>query len=292
MPVSRSIRSIVAELDKHFADAGLDDPRREARLLIAHVLGRPLFFIHAHPEQIVDSLQVEQILAHAERRRNREPLAWITGRVDFCDLTFDVGQGVLVPRPDSEILVETACQVARSKPEGSSLRILDCCTGSGCIGISLAICLEKEGYTVDLDLTDLDPVALRYARMNLINHGLGHRARLYQADLFPSAPTDPYDLIVANPPYVDTAIIETLMPEVSRHEPRLALDGGSDGLDICRRLIQQAPQRLALSGWLLLEHGYDQASSIAQLLTEAGFAQVLPVVKDYGGQPRVSGGCI
>ena len=137
-----------------------------------------------------------------------------------------------------------------------------------------------------------DPVALSYARKNLINHGLSHRARLCQADLFPSAPTDPYDLIVANPPYIDTAIIATLMPEVSRHEPRLALDGGSGGLDICRRLIQQAPQRLTASGWLLLEHGYDQASSIAQLLTEAGFAQVLPVVKDYGGQPRVSGGCI
>lgn len=289
MPAPRSIRSIVIDLEKRFGDAGLADARREARLLIAQVLDCPVHAIHAHPERMVEAGQVEQIVALAMRRSNREPFAWLTGNVDFCGLSFQVGPGVLVPRPDSEMLVETARSIASQLAGRSPLRILDCCAGSGCIGISLAILLESAGRKVDLTLTELDPVAASYARANLVRHDLVNRARLMQTDLFPSAGEVMFDLIVANPPYIDTGVIDTLMPEVSRYEPRLALDGGPDGLTVCRRLIKEAPSRLASPGWLLLEHGYDQEAPIAALLAAAGYTELL-AVKDYSGQPRVSGG--
>lgn len=291
MPASQSIRSIVVELVKQFGDAGLDEARREARFLTAHVLGCQVLSIHAHPERMVEADQVEQIFTMAKRRINREPLAWLTGSVDFCGLAFQVGPGVLVPRPDSEILVETARKIVGRRTGRLPLRILDCCAGSGCIGISLAILLEKDGRLVDLTLTELDPAAAAYAQANLIMHDLTNRARLIQTDLFPSAGEAIFDMIVANPPYIDTGVIDTLMPEVSRYEPRLALDGGPDGLDVCRRLIREAPSRLVSSGWLLLEHGYDQEAPIAALLAAAGFSELL-AIKDYGGQPRVSGGCM
>lgn len=291
MSAPRSVRSIVIDLEKQFGEAGLAEARREARLLIAHVLGCPVLSIHAHPERMVETEQVDRILTLALRRRNREPLAWLTGHVDFCGLSFQVGPGVLVPRPDSEILVETARSIASQLSGRSPLRILDCCTGSGCIGISLATLLESGGQRVDLTLTELDPVAAGYAQANLVRHDLVNRARLVQADLFPSAGENQFDLIVANPPYIDTGVIDTLMPEVSRYEPRLALDGGSDGLAVCRRLIREATSRLASPGWLLLEHGYDQEAPIAALLSDAGYTGLL-AVKDYGGQPRVSGGCL
>ena len=289
MPAPRSIRSIVSELEKWFGEAGLDEARREARYLVAQVLGRPMHSIHAHPEYLVEAEQLEQIITLARRRSNREPLAWLTGSVDFCGLTFQVGPGVLVPRPDSETLVETARTVASRITGRSPLRLLDCCAGSGCIGISLAILLENDGRQVDLTLTELDPVAAGYAQANLIKHDLVNRARLVQTDLFPSAGEVMFDMIVANPPYIDSGVIDTLMPEVSRHEPRLALDGGPDGLAVCRRLIREAPARLDSPGWLLLEHGYDQEAPIAALLAAAGYSELL-AVKDYGGQPRVSGG--
>ena len=313
MPDAKTIMSMIRELEDLFLSAGLEDARREARLLIAHVLDRPTVFIHANPDFPIDDGAIFILHTLARRRCNREPLAWVAGSVDFAGLTFSVAPGVLVPRPDSEILVETAMMICRKylipenaaagicgpqsgkqadEPDiaGSPLRILDSCAGSGCIGISLAVCLEAAGQSVDLSLTELSSEALACAGMNLEKHGLAGRAHLFQTDLFPPQDGSRFDLIVANPPYIATEVIDTLMPEVSRHEPRLALDGGLDGLDVCRSLIAAARFRLNPSGWLLLEHGYDQAEQIAQLLAQEGYTDLLPAVADYGGQPRVSGG--
>lgn len=286
------------ELAAILTAAGVAEPRRESSLLLAHVLDRPLAFLYANPDFVLEERQISRLRGLAGRRAGREPLAWLTGRADFAGLTFLVGPGVLVPRPDSEILVETARAIGQTglwparQAAGGMLRILDTCTGTGCIGISLAAMLEKDGCRISLTLADLDSQALEYARQNLARCQLAGETALCRADLFPDQAGGPpvYDLIVANPPYIPSADIAGLMPEVSAHEPLAALDGGPDGLLYFRRLIAGAADRLDPGGWLLLEHGFDQAAAVGYLLQASGFADLITGLRDYGGQPRVSGG--
>ncbi|MEA4888818.1 MAG: peptide chain release factor N(5)-glutamine methyltransferase [Clostridiaceae bacterium] len=294
-----TIRQFQRELSGILSAAGLKEPRHEALLLMAGVLDRPISFFYAHPDDTLDERTTESLRALAVRRTRHEPLAYLIGTADFSGLTFSVGPGVLIPRPDSEILVETSRSIALAhlwptrKTAGRPLRILDACAGSGCIGISLAHVLEEAGCRTDLVFTDLDPVPLSYIRQNLRRNPLRGRTALYQADLFPpaAAEPEPFDLITANPPYIPSGDIDGLMPEVSCHEPHLALDGGADGLDIYRMLIDRAINRLAADGWLILEHGYDQADAVRAILQEAGYESLLPVIRDFGNQPRVGGGC-
>jgi release factor glutamine methyltransferase len=197
--------------------------------------------------------------------------------------------GSLIPRADSEILVEAgldACRKISAKP----IAVLDICTGTGCIGISLSLHLQELGLASRLWLTDLDPTAADYARGNLIRHHLAEQSTLEIADLFPADPSLCWDLIVANPPYIANPVIASLMPEVRCYEPLTALDGGMDGLDFYRRLIAGASSRLKPGGCLLLEHGYDQALAVADLINSTGQYDLIPAIRDYGGQPRVSGG--
>ncbi len=299
MGAEMTVRQLQQELSGTLSAAGLEEPRHEALLLLAGVLGRPLSFFYAHPDDMLNGGTIDNLRSLAARRARHEPLAYLTGTTDFFGLAFSVGPGVLIPRPDSEILVETARSVAMAhlwptrNTAGRPLRILDACAGSGCIGISLANALEESGCRIDLTFTDIDPVPLSYIEKNLRQNNLRGRTALYQADLFPPADAEPepFDLIVTNPPYIPSGDISGLMPEVGCHEPRLALDGGTDGLDIYRRLAIGAANRLAPDGWLILEHGYDQAEAVRAILQEAGYVALLPVIRDFGNQPRVGGGC-
>ena len=273
------------------AEAGIDEPRREAAAILVHHLDLSLAALYSRPEMTVSSEKTAVILETAKRRAAHEPLAYLLGRASFSGLDFLVGPGVLVPRPDSEILVETGLSVCRKfAPERDPLSILDVCTGSGCLGISLHHQLQQLGREVRLWLTDNDPAALAYTRKNLDLHNLAGRAQLEQADLFPAGQNLKWDLILANPPYIASRVIAGLMPEVRCHEPLQALDGGPDGLDYYRRLVDLAPDRLNAGGWLLVEHGFDQASAVSSLFTDSGRFRLLPAVRDYGGQLRVSGG--
>ena len=277
------------EVGQYLTLAGIPDGRREAAQLLAHILKVDLTAIYARLIAKIDEPIVLQIRKMAERRANHEPLAYITGSVFFCDLEFYVGTGVLVPRPDSEVLVETALAACDQLNDGP-LDVLDACAGTGCIGISLASRLLEKKRLNSLILTEIDDDAADFASRNLERHPLDGRASLVMADLFPADDSRRWDLIISNPPYIASAEIAALMPEVSIHEPRMALDGGQDGLDFYRRLIADAAGRLKPGGALLLEHGFDQADALAGLFAADGRYEPIQLVRDYGGQPRVSGG--
>lgn len=283
------LRQLHLEIGQCLAQADIEDPRREAALILAHFLNLQLSEIYTHSSMELTQIKIDEIRQAAERRAKREPLAYLVGRVCFMDLEFEVGPGALVPRPDSEILVETAIDVGQALAV-PQLDILDVCTGTGCIGISLAVHLQRVKRLRHLWLTDLDSEAAAYAEKNLKIHRLDEQATLEIADLFPLDGQQHWDLIVANPPYIASSVIAALMPEVSVHEPRLALDGGPDGLDFYRRLIAAAADRLNPGGALLLEHGFDQAEQIKALFSADQRYRLIPTIIDYGGQPRVTGG--
>lgn len=272
--------------------AGLDSPLREADLLLAAVLGLTVTFITAHPDQVLTASAVKKVEAALSERIRRVPLAYITGRTFFNDLEFFLDKNVLVPRPDSEILAEAAVAWLQARMTGDfPVRVLDICAGCGCIGISVAVHLRQTGQEIELKMTEIDPRVIRFTRKNIRHHGLEQTATVEQTDLFPQSGGE-YDLIIANPPYIPSADIDSLMPEVSCHEPRLALDGGRDGLDFYRRIIAAAPLWLKPGGVIFMEHGFDQAAALRELLAENGSFLVFPALFDYGGKPRVSGGCL
>lgn len=277
------------------AQSGIEDPLREAGLILADTLAWPITRLYAESGQPVDVVVVRRSLELVRRRADHEPLAYVTGQIFFSGLAFAVGPGSLVPRPDSELLVETAFELVcgRDRPlqkgQKAKLSVLDTCTGSGCIGISLAVRLESNGCPCQLTLLDIDPDALKWARRNVSQHGLTQKTLIRQADLFDPAVPGLFDLVVANPPYIESGQIGQLMPEVSRYEPPKALDGGADGLAFYGRLAQEALCYLKPDGWLVVEHGYSQAQAVSGILEKQGYC-VLPTRTDFGGNPRVCAG--
>lgn len=277
------------EISQYLTLAGISDSRREAALLLAYVLGVDLLAIYSRQIVKVSDETASAVRQLAGRRARREPLAYIIGLTHFMDLQFHVGPGVLVPRPDSEVLVESALALCENIAD-RELDLLDACTGTGCIGISLASRLLANNRLGSLCLTEIAPEAAHYTRLNLDEHPLAGKGTLVMADLLPPAEFGSWHLIVANPPYIASDAIDPLMPEVSQYEPRQALDGGTDGLVFYRRLIAEAAPRLKNGGYLLFEHGYDQAGPIGALLAADGRYDLISAIRDYGGQLRVSGG--
>ncbi|MCI6887930.1 MAG: peptide chain release factor N(5)-glutamine methyltransferase [Lachnospiraceae bacterium] len=216
-----------------------------------------------------------------ERRRSRIPLQQILGCQEFMGLDFYVNEHVLIPRQDTETLVELVLEEQKD-PEKS---ILDVCTGSGCIAISLAV---KGGYP-DVTATDISEEALKVARRNAAALQCDEQVHFYQGDLFGALEQRAgrtFDIIVSNPPYIPTAVIRTLEPEVRDHEPLLALDGTEDGLHYYRRIASEAGKYLKPDGRIYLEIGYDQGKAVSELLTDAGFFRVR-VCQDLPGKDRV-----
>ncbi len=315
----------IAETYEHIAtvlgNAGIEDADTEARIILRESAGLSSTDIHMRPAAELDEDVSTQITDIINRRLMREPLQYIYGRWDFMGLVFSVKPGVLIPRPDTEILVETALSELHD-----GMKILDLCTGTGCILISLLkYSNDCEGIGVDIS-----PKALELAKQNAAeilgedgggsgwsDAGSGASGAGYaflQGDLYdalaggeedhsarPAASASPasscsnastasrLDMIVSNPPYIPARVIDTLAPEVKDYEPHLALDGGDDGLDIIRRIIDKAPDHLVRGGRLLLEIGYDQGESVSALMREAGFADV-EVIPDYAGLDRVVSG--
>ena len=268
--------------------AGIEDSATEARIILRESAGLSATDIHGRPDDEIASDIYKEIQAIVRRRLMREPLQYIYGRWDFMGLSFAVRPGVLIPRPDTEMIVET---VMGRLHDG--MRILDLCTGTGCILISLLKYSNGcEGVGVDISAE-----ALALARENAEailgadrDADIPREIRLLQGDLYEAlteavAPIT-YDIIVSNPPYIPAGVIETLEPEVRDHEPRLALDGGDDGLDIIHRIIDEAPGHLIKGGELFLEIGYDQGEAVSGLMRDAGFADV-EVIQDYAGLDRV-----
>ncbi len=308
--------------------AGLEDAALDARLLLEHFCGIDTNRLLAEPGMPVSDDLRSAFLKGIKRRAAREPLAYIVGEQSFMGLPFIVSEDVLIPEQDTENLVEEALRLI---DDGS--RILDLCTGSGCILLSL---LHYTNGCIGVG-TDLSEKALEIARRNASAHGLSDQTVWLQGDLFDALDplnkkdnddkdnkrenykiednkreesrddqaeksteseksesgfpgmsyTSGYDMIISNPPYIPTSVIDTLQPEVRCAQPRMALDGGGDGLDFYRRIIREAPAHLVVGGRLLLEIGYDQAEAVSDLLREAGYYGI-EILKDYGGNDRIA----
>jgi len=263
----------LSDLRLRLAAAGIDDPETEARLLFAHVTGQPAHRLIGGDPDCGDPA-LEELLA---KRLSRVPLQYLVGSVDFFRETYRVTPDVLIPRPDTELLVEEAI---KRIPAGA--RIADLCCGSGCIGIS--VLANRPGLTCVS--VDLSPAAVALTKENAEKNGVSDRISVVCADLF-SLPADlsGFGALLCNPPYIARSVIPTLSPEVL-HEPKTALDGGEDGLDFYREIARRLPTLLAPGGIALLEIGYDQADAVKELF--AGVGAPPEVLSDYGGNPRLA----
>ena len=263
-------------------DAGIEAATLEAGLLVAHAAGKDYAKLMADL-RLYTSPEVEACVETLARRRlTGEPAAYITGEWSFCGLDLAVNEHVLIPRSDTEVLVETALNL--SGQSDSELRILDLCTGSGCIGCALARFLPQSRVV----LADVSPEALRVARENVQRCALGARAVCIEADALslPSPRLGSFDLIVCNPPYIPAGEIGTLDASVRDFEPRLALDGGDDGLKFYRAVLGGWKGLLRQSGWICFEVGETQADAVEKLMRLAGL-RALGRTKDTAGWDRV-----
>lgn len=254
--------------------AGIEEAKTDAWLLLSKVCRIDRTFYYTHTEEQMDIEQAEQYIRTIQKRAERIPLQYITGEQEFMGLVFHVNSSVLIPRQDTETLVEEALK--RLKP---GMRVLDLCTGSGCVLISiLKNAPFVEGFGSDLSKQALI-VAKENARLNSV------AAVFERSDLLDQI-TGRFDIIVSNPPYIRTEEIMHLMPEVSQFEPLLALDGKEDGLYYYRKIIAKAGEHLNPGGMVLFEIGYEQGEAVAEMLWEAGFSEV-EVIRDLTRRNRV-----
>ncbi len=263
---------------EYFAEKGIDTPRLDAELLLAHVLGLDRVGLYLNYDRPLNDEELDALRPLVKRRGQREPLQYLLGYTEFWSRRFKVSPAVLIPRPDTEILVEEALNRA-----GESGCLLDVGTGSGVIAVALAG--ELPGWRVEG--LDISSAALEIAGFNARRNAVEERLQLYPGD-FNRLPDRRYDMIVSNPPYIAAAEFDTLMPEVRCHEPRAALVAADDGLEAYRKLAQQT-DRLLPGGWLLVEIGYRQAEAVQGLFAAAGLTDIY-LRHDYAGQPRVVGG--
>lgn len=262
--------------------AGIEEAVLDARLLLEYVCKTDRNYLFAHGDEFVSDSWKENYVNYINKRAEHIPLQHITGSQEFMGLSFQVNDKVLIPRQDTELLVE---EVMLHLHDGMS--ILDVCTGSGCILLSLLhYSNDCKGIGVDISRE-----ALLVAEKNKKNLGLS--AEFLESNLFSALETDEalekggkFDIIVSNPPYIETEVVGTLAEEVKNHEPRLALDGGKDGLDFYRKIVKEAGAYLNRGGMLFLEIGYNQGEAVTKLLKESGFWDV-QLKKDYGGLDRI-----
>lgn len=274
--------SVLDWTSKRFTDAGIGGARLEAQLLLAQVLQCTRIQLYTAFDKPLGEDELAAYRALIKRRLAGEPVAYLLGEHEFWGLPLFVDPSVLVPRPDTETVIEVAKALL---PEPARpRRVLDLCTGSGAIALALA--KELPGATVIA--TDVSPEAVVIARRNAERNGLTDRIEVRQGDLFAPVAGEWFDLIASNPPYIETAVIPTLSAEVLR-EPRLALDGGADGLVFYDRITAAALAHLAPGGVLVVEHGYDQAETVAARFRAAGLEEVA-LVHDLGKNPRVTSG--
>ncbi len=272
---------VLAVTTEHFRAQGIPSPRLDAELLLAHALGLSRIKLYLEFDRPLSEEELATLRPLVRRRAAREPLAWVLGSKGFHAHDFAVGPGTLVPRPDTETLVELA--LAWIPEDEDPVYVADVGSGTGCIGLSVAA--ARPG--VRLFALDLSDVALATTRKNVEALGLGARVAVLRSDLLAGVPTGrPIDWVLSNPPYIPSGDIDGLAPEVSRHEPRLALDGGVDGLEVYRRLIPQAASR-ARKG-VILEIGQGQQAAVGAMLEAAGLE--VETREDLAGIVRVVAG--
>jgi len=296
---SVTVLDVIQRSAEFLTKRGLDSPRLQAELLVAHVLRMRRLDLYLNFDRLLTTAELEILRGLIQRRSQREPLQLITGSTSFCGLEICVNQHVLIPRPETEILAELGWQflnqisleretavrasegIESIGPSGSTA--LDFGTGTGCLAIALAV--NSAGVCVTA--VDVSEQSIELATQNAMRHEVVQRVRFFHGDGFKALPNEArFDLIVSNPPYIPTAEIDLLQPEVRDHEPREALDGGPDGLDFYRRLSVEATPFLWSSGKMMLEIGDDQAERLCALFEKQNWI-VERVVSDYTQRPRI-----
>jgi release factor glutamine methyltransferase len=264
----------------YFQSKGIESARLEAQILLAHVLNCPRIELVARSDEIPEPGFRKAFREIVTRRVDGWPVAYLTGEREFYLLKFDVSPAVLIPRPDTETLVQEALTRLKGKP---SPDVLDLGTGSGCIAVSIA----HQHKTSRLTAVDVSPDAAEVAKRNAAKHGVADRVTVLVGDLFaPLPPGSLFDLIVSNPPYVTPTEFDALSPDVRDHEPRGALDGGPDGLAFYRRIASDMGPVLKPGGLVLVEIGATQEEAVRAVFDGKGFT-TFPAVRDYGRRPRV-----
>jgi len=276
-----SIRRLVIWATEDFRSRDFDSPRLDAELLLGHVLGKTRIEIILEGERPLDKAELDGFRELVRRRRTGEPTAYLLGTREFYGTSLEVNSKVLIPRPDTEILVEVALE--RTKERAAAGNAIDLCTGSGCVAIAFA--LNRRGWAVTG--VDVSAEAIEVASRNATRTGLSFGIDFKIGDLFAALePAHQVELITANPPYIPSDVIPTLDVGVRAFEPHLALDGGTDGLVVIRRIVEQAPLWLVPGGVLALEVGYDQGPRALELVKARGFIDVA-LHRDYGKNDRV-----
>jgi release factor glutamine methyltransferase len=279
-----TVRQALSDATAELAKAGITDALPEAEYLLTHILGCKRHALFLDPDRALTGDESVRFEGYLERRIKREPSQYITGEVDFRGCPIKVTRATLIPRPETELLVDEALKAA--SPLKKDAVILDLCTGSGCIAISAA--LEIKGSRVYA--TDISEAALAVAKENASINNAGSLIEFYKGDLFtalPGALKGVFDMILSNPPYVPDSDRSGLAPEVREFEPEAALFGGKDGLDVIERIIEGAPEYLKKGGALIMEIGYDQSEKVKGLVLKDRRYLDAMVRKDYSGIERI-----
>jgi release factor glutamine methyltransferase len=277
-----TVRRILDWTIGYLKEHGSESPRLEAEVLLAHACGWQRIQLYTHFEDVLSPEVRGRMREFVKRRAAHEPVAYLVGYREFFSLRFEVGPGVFIPRPETETLVLESLEILKSVNVPSP-QALDLCTGSGAVGVSIAV----NAPTTRVTCIDQNDAPVRFAAKNAQTHGVADRVRVLQGDLFSPLPPDAvFSMIACNPPYVTTAEIEQLTADVKSYEPHAALDGGQDGLDVLRRIMEDASSRLAPGAWILFEISPEQGDA-AQLILRDAALEAVSVVKDLSGSVRV-----
>ena len=280
MKQGRTAEELISVAFRELDEAGVPEARREARDLLCLASGKPAAYLIAHPEYVPDAAAAEKFGSFIRRRSGREPFQQISGRQEFYGLEFAVTPDVMIPRPETELIVEAGLEILASTTNPA---ICEVGPGSGCIIVSLLHALP-EARGIGLEIS---PEAMRVARINADANGVSDRLDLRESDLFAAlGPSETFDLIVSNPPYVPAEDVEGLQPEVRDHEPLVALTDGGSGLSIIERIIRESPDRLVPGGHLLLEIGFNQSSRVIDMFDPELWGPVT-AFPDLQGIPRM-----
>jgi len=282
-----TVLEVIQRSTQFLAEKHVESARLQTELLLAHLLDMPRMQLYLSFDRALTKAELDGFRQFVKRRGQREPLQHITGSASFCGLDIVVNRHVLIPRPETELLAESGWEFLNRLQTGSNpgpqLSALDVGTGSGCLAIALAV----KCPAIRVDAVDISAEALDIAKQNAKRHGVAERLRFFHGDGFNAlAAGTRFELIVSNPPYIPTSEIETLEPEVRDHDPRHALDGGPDGLDIFRRWAAQAAQFLNATGRMMLEFGDGQDQAVCELLEKQNWI-VENVLADYTQRPRL-----
>ena len=274
-----NIRQIIEKGAIELKINGIEMPKTKARMLIQFILNKPRQYIIVNDQKNLEKETEETYFKCIDMLKQGMPIEHITHQKEFMKLNFYVDENVLIPRQDTEILVEEVIDIAKKI---KAKKILDLCTGSGAIAVSLAKYIDN----CEVTALDISPKALEIAKLNAKNNEVENKITFIESDIFGNLPLEKYDIIVSNPPYIKKEIIKTLNKDVQR-DPRIALDGGNDGLDFYRKIIKEAYEYLKFKGYLCLEIGYDQKEDVIQLINQEDKYINTYSKKDLFGNDRI-----